>query len=793
MQMKHVLPALFALSALPAVAAAPAPTPRLEYFRARADASLNGTVKKAERRDRQLGASELFHAMHNLLEAGRHLEKLDVLLDLAAEMQDRVPSSRTYGNYRWYFRDGCVMDCNAVDFCMQPGSVIARDLLGAFAPEQRRKFVALLDLSIVGCMNRRVRPAYTNIAIMNAVNLILLGEACRRPDAFAEGVRRLDAFTRTTALFGICEYSSPTYTGVDILNLHRLHAQVEDADVRARAERLLRLFWTDACACAFTGAGRLGGAHSRDYDYLYGMGVVARLLRAAGVAAPLPGGREEVLPFELVLSSWRPDAPTTGLADQTPRTIAARWGDAPHAYRTCWLGKNVSLGVAGASYGNMDVPLAVDFASPARQVRGYFIADGRHDPHGVRKIPEGQGPHRKTLHLKPFWGGVQRSRDALGLVVYRVDDVPAGTPTLESHFVFPSDADEILIGDEAVRPEAGRPFVRPLAAGDALFVRQGAGAFALRVPWSRNLAGDAAPMALVWDGLPDLAACRLTVAHHDFWGRGGDPGKRPGAAFWVRVADDVADASAFAAFRAAFRTARAVADAQPAKIALTAAGLDGALALEAAEPFGELVRAAPVPADDAVFVLNGRDVGAEILGSVPGVRECRAQLAQMKRELAANRILLSAIHAAGWEAEQGVVVPDFVRADDARARGGKYVWLPGEPGGRGGGSGRVSWQLEVKEAGSYTLWGRVSTATPEDDSFFVSVTGGPLAADGSGARVLMARTDWHLGQTKGRWAWVRFPVELALPAGAAVLNLHAREDGAKIDCLFLTPDPAQEP
>ena len=34
----------------------------------------------------------------------------------------------------------------------------------------------------------------------------------------------------------------------------------------------------------------------------------------------------------------------------------------------------------------------------------------------------------------------------------------------------------------------------------------------------------------------------------------------------------------------------------------------------------------------------------------------------------------------------------------------------------------------------------------------------------------------------------RFPVEIALPAGPVVLTLHAREDGAKIDRLFLTAE-----
>ncbi|MBR1588126.1 MAG: hypothetical protein IJ658_07360, partial [Kiritimatiellae bacterium] len=465
----------FALAlAIPCLVLA-APSPRQADMARRAQGAFNGTVRKAMARDRALGASELFHAAFVFCESGKHLDQLDLLFDVAAEMQDRNPDSRTFGNFRWSWRDGLVMDHNAVDFCMQTGSLLARDHLGKMTPGQREKFLALVDRAISGSLAHRVRDSYTNIAIMNAANLVLLGEARDRRDAFDEGVRRLDAFTLNTALFGVCEYSSPTYTAVDIVNLHRLHAYVRDASVRARAERLLKLFWTDVCASSFAPAGRLGGTHSRDYDYLYGMGGVAHLLRAVGVAAPLEG-KPEPQQLELVLSGWRPDASITSIASRAPRSLVSFWGEEDDKYRTAWIGRNVSLGVSGANYWNMDIPLAVDLASRTRMARGYFIADGRRDPYGMKKIPEGNGPHQKTLHLRPFWCGVQRGRDALGLAVYRPGDVPPDTPTLESHFVFPSDVDEIIVGEEHVAPSRGKPFARPLAAGECLFARKGAGA-----------------------------------------------------------------------------------------------------------------------------------------------------------------------------------------------------------------------------------------------------------------------------------------------------------------------------
>ena len=763
--------------------------------RARAEGTLRGLVKQAERRDRALSSVGLFTGMYNLLRANVGLDKLDVLLDVAAELQDRNPESRTYGNFRWYARDGFVMDGNAVDFCMQEGSLIARDYRDRLTPGQREKFDRLCELAIQGSINHRVRSSYTNIALMNAVNLVLLGEAYGRADVFEEGVKRLDAFILNTAICGVCEYCSPTYTAVDLNCLHRLRQFARDPGVVDRAERLLRLFWSDVAASSFTPSGRLAGAHSRDYDYLFGLGGVAAYLRAAGFAAPL-ADKAEMPPLPFELAAWRPDAAIRELAARTPRTVVAMWGEEPEKVRVLWTGRHVSLGIAGANYWNMDIPLSIDFASTNAIPRAYFIADGRRDPYGRKKIPEGNGPHQKTLHLRPFWAGAQRGRDALGLVVYRPDDIPPETPTLESHIVFPCDVDEVFVNDERV-PVTGDapPFARELGPDDALFVRLGAGACAVRVPWARDIRGGKARVALVRDGVNLRSAggqaFRLTVAHHDAWGLLVSDAPAPGAAFWVRVADDAADSAAFAAFRKAFRAAVATARADDARVEVGARGEEGPLVLAANAPFFAPEKIEPQqPA--AVLAVDGRDIGMEILGNVPGLAEYRAELERMKKEMEANRIYVQKLRPARWEAEKGVVAPKMCIAKDNAARGGAYVWTPGELGGRGSGPGSVSWQLEVKDAGAYRLWGRVLAPTPEDDSFMVSANVGDFARSGTRGPVVLPRTEWHLGQAR-TWTWREFPVDVTLPKGPVVLTLHTREDGAKVDALLLTNETSFQP
>ena len=182
----------------------------------------------------------------------------------------------------------------------------------------------------------------------------------------------------------------------------------------------------------------------------------------------------------------------------------------------------------------------------------------------------------------------------------------------------------------------------------------------------------------------------------------------------------------------------------------------------------------------------------EILGNVPGLAEYRAELERMKKEMEENRVYVRSIRPVRWEAEKGVVARKMRVEKDSSASGGAYVWTPGEIGGRGIVPGSVSWQLEVKDAGKYHLWGRVQAPTPEDDSFLVSLNVGAFLQSGTRGPLLMPRTDWHLGQSPN-WTWREFPVDMTLPKGPVVLTLHTREDGAKIDNLILTNDTTFQP
>jgi len=142
----------------------------------------------------------------------------------------------------------------------------------------RARLRALLEFSVEGCLRHRVPTSYTNISLMNAANLILLGENLDNPKAADEGYRRLDQIALYTYQWGIHEYGSPTYYGADLDDLVVLEQFCKRAVGKQAARALLGLFWRDLAANWFAPAQKLAGARSRDYDYLRGLGYLDEAL-----------------------------------------------------------------------------------------------------------------------------------------------------------------------------------------------------------------------------------------------------------------------------------------------------------------------------------------------------------------------------------------------------------------------------------------------------------------------------------------------------------------------------------
>jgi hypothetical protein len=545
-----------------------------------------------------------------LCESRQEPERLERLFVIAEGMQDRDPKSRSYGNFWWTMRDGKVMDYNAVDFSMRGGALI-RLKHGDFIPAPaRQRLEQLLEFSVQGCLRHKVQPSYSNIAIMNAGNLILLGEALGKREVADEGYARLDRIFRYTQSAGIHEFDSPTYTGVDLDGLGMIEAFCQREAGRAQARALLELFWTDIALNWFPPSQKLAGAQSRTYDYLHGLGELDRQLALNGwIAAPAPTEIDTIFSAQ---ANWRPPNKIHDQSNQFPRIVRQSWGNEWWQSRTHYLLPDITLSAASASYGGrMDMPLTVDLPGDRKSVRGYFIADGRDDPYGQKKISD--GPHQKAFHLNPFWTAAQRNADALGLVIYRDKDIPTNAITLASNFVMPMDADSYWVGEQRVEFSKNKPGREKVKPGEVVTLRKGEAAVGLRVPWTRGLDGGKAQMFLIYDGNPS-GAVRLAVEHAGTGERPEFNGINAGAAFWIRVGSGLKTDEEFSRWRRQFVEAGAEVEAKPSGIKLKVAGADGPVSLTANAPWSAPELIEPMPAR-SVLELNGEDIGRKILST----------------------------------------------------------------------------------------------------------------------------------------------------------------------------------
>ena len=615
--MALLLPALVAL-------AAAAPADRSAAFNRAAENGERVWVAAQDPGKHNPRSSEFFSYALALCESKRNPERLEKLFALAWQMQDRVPGSPSYGSFRWNWSDNKVIDANAIEFCMQPAAIVWLKHRAALATAARDRLREILGPAVEASLRHRVADSYTNIALMSAGNLIVLGEGLSRPEVADEGYARLQAIFELTAKRGVAEYLSPNYYGVDLNALQLMDTFIQRPSGQRQARALLEYFWTEIAANYWWSNQRVSGPHSRDYDYLHSQGGLEGHLAAAGFLQDKtePG----LIPS---LARWQPSAELLAMSrTKLPRLVRRQWGwtarqsvtptvaSAAEGTRsdgnnwasyTHWLAKDVTLGISGANYGPIDVPLTVDFAGSRDDVRGFFLPDGRHDPYGMVKIP--WRGHPKAVHLQPFFAGVQQTQDALALAVYREADVPAETKTLETHFVLPREVDAIYVGERPVRFAPGAPQSIALAAGEAVFLRKGTAAVALRVPSARTLSGEDAPVALVWDD-NEWQAIRLTVDHR----RDDRPAKvNAAAAFQVRVDSELSDI-AFAAFRRSFTAAKCEVSCAAERISLRAPAVENgkSLAIAAAAPWTKPLGLEPAPSP-ALLEINGEDVGAALL------------------------------------------------------------------------------------------------------------------------------------------------------------------------------------
>ena len=710
------------------------------------------------------------------------LEPVLLMLRTAEEMQDKNPDSRTFGNFRWYWSSPGVTDPNAVEFAAARMLSIYLDTPDPLTEETRSILSQMLQRSASACLIRKVRPDYTNIALYNAIHLILLGQILERPSVMHEGKRRLQNIVISIWDHGIFEYNSPAYYFIDVDALQLGFRHSSDTQTRQMIHALLDLFWADLSLHWYKGGLRLAGAQSRTYNFLFGTSVpMTRILSFADLAPYDHQAR-----YNAVLNSFRalyqPPPNIVQHNGQYPRWSTRNWGSDPGQWAATYICDDIALGTAGTKYDSqqnmvqtVDMP---DEIAGSSQPRCYFIADGRKDPYGTESLPIGSAGQQKALHLDHLWFGTQRTVDSLGMALYPLEALAdPQVKNVQSHFVVRK-PESIWIENKPITLSPHQPVC---VGSKPVIFRYKTCAFGVRAVWTRHLNGQPAEVFLLDDGNKH-GVYRLTIDHGtpSAWemtdgGRhtgakdlGGKP-VLPGAAFWLRIASHLESEEQFSDWRHQFTTANINRlNVRCNDVDIEIAGQEGIVSVKRNDSIFTTEPAAPM----GILTLDGKDLGRHILEKIPEV----ARFAQRCKETKPIVVEPSGTY---WESETGYsFFDDWIESDPA-ASDGFAARINNE----------VSWQLQVEQPGEYTLWGRVQTFDSQHDSFYAESA--KQLPDGSFMHRSMS-ADWNLG-VRADWTWVRLPIPICLEKGIWQLTLKPREYEGRIDQLFLTIDPATCP
>jgi len=729
---------------------------------------------------KKFGVRNLFTAMLAYAEANTNLTRIAELLLKAEALQERNPALPRYGNFYWYSTETEVLDANAVDFCMQHAALLWMFHRERLDPSTRARFQQLITLGLEGLLRHRPSPEYTNIALLNASDLILLGQALQNPAAVEEGRHRLRIFILTLWEQGTREYVSPTYYGINLESALLLEALALDPPIRQSAAAIRLLFETDTALNRQNPRAVLSGTCSRTYDYLCKQGELDQILVPFGwLANPrtAQSGRFSFRFFSRLYTRHLPSPATLALSEQFPRTVTQSWGFAPRSTRIHYLCADVSLSTSASIYGQMDIPLSVDLppSAEASEVQLYFLPDGREDPYGKNRIAAGN--HSKALHLTPWWAATQDKNSALTLVLYHPPTLKQITAPLQSQIVFRRELDALYIDSRRIDPAALRANPEPLHSGQSLFLREGSAAVAIQIPWAQGQGAAPAVTTLIDDG-NRYGALRLSTDHPIRSLDENSALECAGTLLRVQTGSGIRTDQQFEEFRQSFTAAGVTVTQRDGTFTALWNSGEQELSIAAVSltaPSAAVVTPRP---SMQVLALDGVDIGRRILEESPFVREyLNARRAAIPIEVAPAAPTL-------WSALDGASTVPFETGEE---QGKKYLWVAESEGSRAWNAGALTWELTLKEPGRFALEAEVLAPTPDDDSFFVSA----LDPDGN---EIIAEFAWSTG-TGAAWRWSRvinrdskpYQELFSLPAGKNRIVFRTREAGIRLSQLRLLP------
>lgn len=264
-----------------------------------------------------------------------------------AEEPRPMPGAKMWDDYdpNWRQFIGCTFAQVLIDYADELPEALRERLLRSIA-------LALEGEHAHG----RLKPAYTNIALMQGFLLGFAGERLARPGWISAAAAWVGEIGREfVAHESFDEYNSPTYYGVDLYGLALLRAHGATPELRATGAHLEAALWRDIGRFYHAGLRNLAGP----YDRAYGMDLQEYVALAGtwmgfvlpAEATPLPavmparhGGDFNFTPCFALLGAKVPAEVQARLETFSGERLLERPIADGKRVATAWLGRDLMIG-----------------------------------------------------------------------------------------------------------------------------------------------------------------------------------------------------------------------------------------------------------------------------------------------------------------------------------------------------------------------------------------------------------------------------------------------------------------
>lgn len=547
----------------------------------------------------------------------------DVVTALNKLQATWVPSAL---NFKTNYTDTAVTDTNQVAFVIEQLIQVPYrfpKLLAQYGPVSAQGTIenllsTLLSEGQTGLLNEEVDVSYTNVFLTKVCNLILIGQGPADghgnvlvpadSTVLDTGRTDLTSWVSTVRTYGVHEFVSPTYTGSDLEMLGNIYLFAQDPGISSTAQQGYKEAWIDMYANWYNQDQRLGGTHSRTYEFLTDENrTTDRFLYAASNPKTVTSPAWPDLLTSRTPRYWRgqdyvsyilpPPNDVPGIfpaqvPTNTARTILRDFGYTGHIDPAWMYGENYMANPSGT--GGLSYPFSVGAAQtpyPDQTFEGLTImVPGNGNTTNVNYNMQGRGDYYlqqlaadgKSDTLKPYIAAVQNGAETLFMATSSAqEDTTASSvastiviPNSAQIWIGMSSAPEILTSGESISlPPGSTIFIQVTNPGQSDALVTG-----IRLLLSTDMAGNAVSLSLVNDGT-QYNALRVTCVHSATTPSSGNAV----IAFWTRTGYSSDTSTNFNAFRAAMISASVTSNYDPSSgaVTLSVPGLNNAMSVQA--------------------------------------------------------------------------------------------------------------------------------------------------------------------------------------------------------------------